>query len=155
MRLVTAATHDPDCQTWRASWALRGVAISYAVGAALFAVWIVGVAAGEGVWLQGFAFAVVFIVVPAIVGLRYALRARVVVTADCLVVFTTFSQREIPWSEIRDASTGYAGITLLLRDGSTFLTGAVQKSNMSAWLRRETRADELVDIILRRSQTHA
>jgi hypothetical protein len=140
---------------WRPSPLLRfvaygGVLLAVAIGAS-----IIAAAAAEGVWWQGAAFVVAFIWVPAVIGLRYARRARVEVFSDRLLVVTTFSQRAFRWDEIRDAIPGYAGITLVLRDGSTYLAGAVQKNNSATWLHSRTPADELADLIKSRATAAA
>jgi hypothetical protein len=109
------------------------------------------VAAGEGVWYEGVGFVAVAFWLPAGLGLRFARRARVEVMPDGLVVVTTFSEHRFLWSEIRSAVAGYAGIAICLRDGRTFLAGAVQKGNYAGWLRLRTRADELADLIVSRS----
>jgi hypothetical protein len=46
-----------------------------------------------------------------------------------------------------EAEPGYSGITIGLSDGSSVLSGAVQKANISAWLRRNTRADQVAEYI--------
>lgn len=137
---------------WRPSPALRIAAVLFALASLVFAVWVVGVAAEEGVWWQGVAFAVVLVIFPATLGLRYALRTRIELRTDALAVVTTFSEHHFEWVDIEDAAAGYAGITLLLRDGTTFLAGAVQKPNASSWLKRPSRADVLVAEITARAR---
>jgi Bacterial PH domain len=142
---------ESDTQVWRPSRALRSAGHAGAVGALVLGASVIAVAASEGAWLEGVGFVAAFFLAPAAVGLRYARRARLELTRDGLVVVTTFSEHRIPWAEISDAKPGYAGIAILLRNGDSVLAGAVQKSNVSEWLHRRTRADELADRIVRRA----
>lgn len=113
---------------------------------------VIAIATSEGVWWQGVAFVLVFFLAPAAVGLLYALKARILVTPAALVVITTFAEHRFLWTDIRDAEPGYTGILLHLRDGGTFLAGAVQKANLSTWTGRRTPADELAELIVKRAR---
>ena len=140
---------------WRTSIGLRIAAVLYNAGALAAAYSIVGVANKDGALWQGVAFASAAVVFPALVGLRFALRARVELRADALIVVTTFSDHRFAWTDISDAQPGYAGVTLLLKDGTTFLAGAVQKANASSWLKRESRADLLARAIVEKARAAA
>lgn len=151
MRSVAGSAQRPAGTAWRPTAALRSFAVAFATGAVALGGWIIAVATNEGVWWQGVAFVFAFFLLPAAVGLRYALRARIVLTPDALVVVSTFSEHRFPWTDIRHAEPGYGGIHIHLRDGGTFLAGAVQKGNLWTWTGRRTRADELADLIIERA----
>lgn len=60
----------------------------------------------------------------------------------------------VPWSAIVRCRAGYHGITITCADGNLAVAPAPQKSNLSSWLGRETRADEAADYLERRARAH-
>lgn len=104
-------------------------------------------AAIEGEMLAGLLFAVVFCGGPAAAAVVWVHRSRVVCSAEGLEVVGLWSRRWIEWSRVCSASPGYWGVEVSLSDGSTVVAGAVQKANVSVWLGRRTRADEVADFI--------
>ena len=140
-----------EVSVWRPTKLLRvsivgGVVLCFALGMSM-----IGDAADEDEIWPAVAFVLVFIGIPQLVLLRHAFRARVEVRPDALIIATTFSKHRIEWSEVVDAAAGYAGVTVVLRSGTTRVAGAVQKSNFSTWTNRRTRADVLCDLILARA----
>jgi hypothetical protein len=123
----------------------------FALGELAFGAWLIKVASEDDALLAGVAFALFVAMGPAVLALRYALRARIVAMDEALVVVGCLSRREIPWSEVVGADPGYSGITVHLRDGSSVVAGAVQKANVSVWLGRPTRADEVAGFIRERA----
>ena len=139
---------------WRPSPAMRVAALVFGLGSAAFSAWVVAVASEQGaVWVAfAIVFVLVFFIVPAVSGVLWAFRAQVELTPEALVVVTTFSERHFPWEDVRHAEPGYAGITITLGDGGTFLAGAIQKDNLARRLGRRTRADRLTDLIRDRAK---
>ncbi|MEV0804920.1 PH domain-containing protein [Micromonospora sp. NPDC050200] len=60
----------------------------------------------------------------------------------------------VPWSAVLQCDAGYYGITITCADGSRVVAPAPQKSNLSRWLGRETRADAVADYLERRAREH-
>ena len=134
---------------------MRFMAGAVALLAAGLGVAVIAIAADEGGLLQGVAFVAILFWLPSVIGLRYAFRSRIEADDQGLVVVTTFSERRLPWTDIRDASASYGGISILLTDGSTFVAGAVQKNNIDTWRNKHTEADEIVEVIVARSRGSA
>jgi hypothetical protein len=82
-----------ETNVWRPTFILRLVAVSFVLGSLGLGAWIMAVAAKEGALLQGVAFVVIAFWLPALGGLRYAMRARIEATPADLVVVTTFGER--------------------------------------------------------------
>lgn len=131
--------------------ASRVALLVFTLGELAFGVWLVRVAAHEHALLAGLVFALFVAVVPAVVALLYAVRARIVALEDVLVVGGCMSERWIRWSDVVGAKPGYSGITIHLRDGSSVVASAVQKANVSVWLGRRTRADAVSAVIRERA----
>lgn len=60
----------------------------------------------------------------------------------------------VPWSAVVRCDPGYYGITITCADGSRVVAPAPQKSNLSRWLGRETRADAAAAYLERRAREH-
>lgn len=146
-------TAPPDSRpkVWRTTVWQKALWVVVAIASVGLGASIVSIAASEGAWLEGLALVVAFFVAPVAFGLRYAFRARVALTDPELVVITTLSAHHVPWSEVEAAVPTDSGLRIYLKGGHSILAGAVQKSNLSVWLGRRTRADELADEISRRS----
>jgi hypothetical protein len=74
-------------------------------------------------------------------------RLKVVVHDTDLHVVNYLSTFRVAWDSIErfDSSHGYWGIGVKLKDGRTVGLNAIQKWNISAWLNRLTRADEIAE----------
>jgi hypothetical protein len=74
-------------------------------------------------------------------------RLKVVAYDTGLHVVNYLSTFRVAWNSIErfDSSLGYWGIRVKMKDGHTILLNAIQKWNISAWLRRLTRADEIAE----------
>lgn len=130
------------------------------VGVYAFAVFMVlmgasmwGVAADEGAAVVGALFAAVVCGGPAAVAVVWVQRSRVVCASDAVEVVGLVTRRRIGWHEVVGATPGYWGLQIDLRDGSVVIAGAVQKANVSVWLGRRTRSDELAELIASRAGT--
>jgi hypothetical protein len=78
---------------------------------------------------------------------RVLLRPRIVAGDDGVTVVNFVGKaRRAEWREIDAFSVrpGYFGISIHLKDGGILMANAVQKSNLMRWLRRPTRADDVV-----------
>lgn len=146
---MNRATSQPS--VWRTSGWQRALWVIVALAAVGLGASIVSISASEGSALEALAFVAVCFFVPAAFGLRYAFRARVELTEAELVIITTLSARRIPWAAVETALPEYSGVRVYLKDGRSIVAGAVQKSNVSKWLGRTTRADDLADEISLRS----
>ncbi len=72
-------------------------------------------------------------------------RLKVVVHDTGLHVVNYLSTFRVAWDSIErfDSSFGYWGIRVKMKHGRTIPLNAIQKWNISAWLNRLTRADEI------------
>ena len=125
--------------------------LAFAVAEVAFGGWLLRVAAHEDALLGGIGLALFGAVAPAAVALLYAVRARIVATDDVLLLVGCLSERRIPWVDVVGADPGYFGMTVYLRNGSSVVAGAVQKTNLSSWLGRRTRADAVAEFIRERA----
>lgn len=132
---------------WRPSKVAFVGIYTFAMFMVLVGVAILGVAADEGEALQGALFAVVAFGGPAAVAIVWVQRCRVVCSSDAVEVVGLVTRRRIGWHEVVGANPGYWGLQIHLRDGSVVVAGAVQKANVSVWLKRRTRSDELAELI--------
>lgn len=91
------------------------------------------------------------LVTVALIAAGYARRACIVADADGVEVVNLLRRERCAWHEILWAKPGYSGMVVQLRDGNIVEAMAVQKSNVSAWLRRSTRADAVAAQITERA----
>ena len=112
------------------------------MGAQVFAA-----ALDEGAVLEGVLFVAAAFVAPAVGAVVWMRRSRIVCSDEGVEIVRLFTRDQYRWDQIVTASPGYAGTELVLSDGSKAVGAAVQKANLSVWLRRRTRADELADLI--------
>jgi hypothetical protein len=78
---------------------------------------------------------------------RVLLRPRIVAGDDGVTVVNFVGKgRRAEWRDIDGFSVGagYFGISIHLKSGGILIANAVQKSNLMRWLRRPTRADNVV-----------
>jgi hypothetical protein len=140
-------------------------------GATLPIVWRVGRAGLTIAWTSVAASALVILVVTAwvllwpdadkadggIVAAPFALtiallwRAAIHPSAEAtehgLIVHNPLETVTISWNDVVDATAGYDGVTIRRRGGRPTTIWAVQKSNVSTWRRKRTRADEVASTI--------
>jgi len=101
----------------------------------------------------GAAAAVVPAVLAAAVVYSAVLRPRVVLAGARLHVVNPWRSITIRWDDVLDANAGFGGVSIMLRSGAVVTAWAVQKSNLSGWVGRTTRADELAAAIRARAHT--
>jgi hypothetical protein len=131
--------------------ALAAAWVLVAVGAAAA---VVGVVAGLvqavrgdiGALGVGLAYAAMFGLMFGVSGWRFGLRPRITADAEGVRVRNPGQETFLPWHDILDASAGYSGITIKTPNGE-LTAWAVQKWNLSRWLGRRTRADDVADFI--------
>jgi len=125
---------------------VRVAALSVAVGFLLVAaaVTAVGVDPAGTVAIWALAMLVVLCV------WRWYLVPYVALTPDRLVVQGVFSHWAVRYGAINDARPGLLGIRVDTVDQGAFTAWAVQKSTLSGWLHRRTRADEVAGAIMAR-----
>ncbi len=119
-----------DKRVWRPTAASRIGLYLFAAGFLALGAVIAASAASADALLEGLAIAAVIGLLPAAVAVRFARRIRLVATDEQLVIVSFASERRIPWSDVVDAEPGYSGITIGLSDGSSVVSGAVQKANI-------------------------
>jgi hypothetical protein len=74
-------------------------------------------------------------------------RLKVIVHDSGLHVVNYLSTFHVAWNSIErfNSSLGYWGIQVKMKDGRTVWLNAIQKWNISAWLNRLTRADDITE----------
>ena len=80
--------------------------------------------------------------------LLVALRSAVALTSNALMIRNVMTWRKIPLIRIRSVEVGYFGLIVGYSPGRAWVGLAVSKSNLSFWLRRRSRGDDVVDGIL-------
>lgn len=93
--------------------------------------------------------------VPGLGFYRLARHCRLTLTDTTLTVVNLAKPKQVAIREVTDATPGYSGIEVTLRDGSTVVGWAVQKSNLATWAGRRTAADDVAAEILRRAHNAA
>lgn len=132
---------------WRPSKiAFAGIYV-FAAFMVLVGVSIAGVAADEGEVLPGALFGLLAFGGPAAFAIVWVQRCRIVCATDALEVVGLVTRPRIAWHEVVGSRPGYWGVQIHLRDGSVVVAGAVQKANVSVWMKWRTRADELAELI--------
>ena len=92
---------------------------------------------------------------PAACGLffwRFGIYPRVTATPEGVTVRNPFVTRRVAWTEIREVRPGYSGLEIQRADGGVTTVWAVQQANLSAWLRRPTRAKAVAGELMRISE---
>ncbi|MDW5325588.1 PH domain-containing protein [Plantactinospora sp. KLBMP9567] len=142
-------------QVWRLGLGLRicaGLVIGgMAAGVMVFLAY--EAAAPEGDLRAPLAVAVPF----GVLGLsmwQQTFRPRTSVGPQGVVLRSKWRTIRLPWSMIVRCDPGYDGITITCADGSRVVAPAPQKSNLSRWLGRKTRADEVAAYLERRAHEH-
>jgi hypothetical protein len=78
---------------------------------------------------------------------RWVFVPSVTLGASTLIIINRVSGQTVPYSQIAHVSSGYHGIIVCKRDGSSVRAWAVQQGNLKRWLGRRTRSDDVVDAI--------
>lgn len=78
----------------------------------------------------------------------YAIRSRIVLTAETVTVQNAFKSYSVPLPEVTRVRGGYNGLEIGWAGHRTVVAGAVQKSNMSKWAGYQTRSDDIASDIL-------
>lgn len=144
-----------EVRVWRlglATRALAGLLIGgMAVVAVMFFVWQAAAPDGD-------------LFAPLAIGATYGLMGfgmwrrifhpRLSAGPEGLIVRREWRTIRVPWSAVVQCDAGYHGITITCADGSRVVAPAPQKSNLSRWLGRETRADTVAAYLERRAREH-
>ncbi len=127
-------------RVWRVSVAGR-------VGAIALVVFVLGlsmlIAFGPGPNQERSAWIIVFAlaVVSGIGAWRWAFVPKVILHDDTVEVRNRGTTKLIPYAEIDTVIPTYWGLQIRTRDRGTTVAWALQKSNLSRWTHRSTRAD--------------
>jgi hypothetical protein len=78
----------------------------------------------------------------------FTVRAAIALTSDSILVRNLIGWHRIPLRRVTSIEPGHYGTTILYSPGKIWLALAVQKSNLSQWLNRRTRADDIADTLL-------
>jgi hypothetical protein len=78
---------------------------------------------------------------------RFALWPKISLTNEQIIVRNPLRTIRIEVSRIEVVEAGYGGIVIATSDNVMEIAWAVQKSNLTGWLHRRTRADEVVACI--------
>ena len=146
-------------KVWRPSWPTRLAAVA----GAGFAVFLI---AGNIVYLAKggsslkvsddvFLFAIAFCLLT--ISVRALFFLSVEIDSENLTARNVFSTKKCPLRDITDIAPGYAGITFRT-ESQSFVASAAQKSNLSKWLGRTSRADVVAEEIraeIRRAKRRA
>ncbi|WP_422744625.1 PH domain-containing protein [Micromonospora sp. WMMD754] len=85
---------------------------------------------------------------------RQIFHPRLSVDAEGLILRGPWRTTRVPWPAVVRCDPGYFGIAITCADGSWVMAPAPQKSNLSRWLGRGTRADDVADYLERRAREH-
>ncbi|MFI7431737.1 PH domain-containing protein [Micromonospora sp. NPDC049836] len=85
---------------------------------------------------------------------RQTFHPRLSAGPEGLVLRGPWRTVRVPWSAVVRCDAGYYGIAITCADGGRVLAPAPQKSNLSRWLGRRTRADDVADYLERRARQH-
>jgi hypothetical protein len=85
---------------------------------------------------------------PAFLIWRLGTHPAIIATPREVIVRNPWSTYALPWEEIRECSASYYGIGITGRRGGEVYAWAVPKWNLSIWLHRRTRADEVADFLM-------
>jgi hypothetical protein len=126
-----------------AGWALVGVGVlGGAIG--LFAVFT----ASSQYWWAA-APVTIGLALVAAYGYRGGVVPSIEATEQEINIRNPLGRRKIPWSDVVEVSPSAWGLRITLRDGTSPVGWAVQKSNWSIWNNRRTRADNVAQILTR------
>lgn len=132
---------------WRPHWFLRVLVVSFAAISTALAVDAIVDSFGTQEWPWSLV-AIPLFVGPAFLLWRMAISTYVELQHDVLLVRNPFRRLTVSLSDIEGCEPGYWGLRLRLRDKRSIQAMAIQKTNTSAWLGRETEADRICGQIL-------
>lgn len=155
MRSVQPLARD---QRWRVSQPGRVVAWFSLVVCAVLALGCIGGLILGSAGRPELAFFVALFTALAIFAWRAGLHPSLALRGGELVVANPIRTRQIPVHDIVGVVPGYSGLVISYRDqGAVRFTAAwaVQKANVSAWMKRRTRSDEVAAAILSAARSGA
>ena len=76
-----------------------------------------------------------------------AFKPRISVTPTAVVIVNPLRRTRVKLDDIANVEPGWGGIAISTIDGATIMAWAVQRSNVSLWLHRKTRADAVAAAI--------
>ncbi|MFI6257892.1 hypothetical protein ACIBCL_17570 [Micromonospora zamorensis] len=85
---------------------------------------------------------------------RHIFHPRLSAGPEGLILHSQWRTVHVPWSAVVRCDPGYHGIAITCADGSRVMAPAPQKSNLSRWLGRTTRADDVADYLEQRAREH-
>jgi hypothetical protein len=88
----------------------------------------------------------------AFAGYRFGVVPLIAATATGIRVRNPLRRHEIAWRDLDHVAPTYFGLRIKRVDGRIITAWAVQKSNLSTWTKRRTRADEVADEMNRASR---
>lgn len=120
----------------RTSYCVIGLCVVVAVPCVIDAIW------GSGTPSIAIT-TLIFCVGIGIFAYLVVIRPAIVATSSGILVRNPLRTRHLAWSEVRHISPGYSGITFERANGRSVTARAIQKSNVSVALKRQTRADRV------------
>ena len=139
-----AAGRSIDNQVWRVSRTGRGGAIGVAM---IWLVLVVVVSTRKNTSAGVIALLWIALLVVAVGVWLLAFRPYVALTTQALVIQNRITKRTVPYESILGVKPGYYGLRLITKNQGDVTVWAVQKSNVSRWTNRQTRADEVAAAI--------
>jgi hypothetical protein len=140
------------CEIWRPASSWRIFLVLVAIGEFALGVFTLVLGIRQGDVLAGMLVALL-LGAPGLWFIAYS-RAYVMLCDEGVRARNILSTTDTPWDQIDTAGAGYWGIAILRVDGPALVAMAVQKSNFSTWIGRETRADRLAAAITARGTGH-
>lgn len=92
---------------------------------------------------------VALLLVAAFTFIRSAAYGAVALTEDGVEIKNLLGKRIITLASICSVDPGYNGLAITTNDGKSYTALVIQKTNVSRWMGRRTRADEIADAIRR------
>ena len=130
--------------TWRPRLAGRVCGVIFAAGSALATIGaVINVVRGDLVLLTG----LVLFPVCGVLSWQLSIGSSLTLTPAEVIVRNPFGTSRIPLPDITDVKAGYGSLAIRRADRTTITAWAVQKANIATWLRRHTRADDVVEAI--------
>jgi peptidoglycan/LPS O-acetylase OafA/YrhL len=134
-------------------WRVERLARRLAVFVALFFVCVATFLTAIGVDVGG-AVVLWCMAIGVMVGIwRWYLVPYVALHADCLEVQGVVSQHSVDYGSISGVRPGSMGLEVQTAREGSILIWAIQKSKVSEWLHKDTRADEVAAAIMERVES--
>jgi hypothetical protein len=143
---------DPSDHIWRQSPALRVFAWIWIGCYPMVFIVVMATQLLDADGEPGAAFLTMLLFLPPTVFFwLFIIRPWIAADSDGVTVRNPLSIRRFRYPDIAAATPGYYGIAIRPRSGRGIVAVAVQKSNLSSWMNRETRADRVARFIEERS----